>query len=605
VAAFSQVLPPPTLGISGPANVLVDPVIAAYSSYFAPRTPTNLVNSSGLTAGPSGVLGAADSTHDTNADLSMWYSNPYITPPDTNPFVTFYLGGAYTLQTTRLWQYNQPDGFTVYGAKDIDVLVSADGTNFNLLSTISAARAGGTNGEPAQDFRTPATDVQYITLHIADTFGGATASGLSEVRFVASNAGVTLTLGGVVGQHYQVQSRDSLNGTDSWQLVQDLPCLSHSPALVSVAPPYQSQRFYRALLVPPSSAMLNAKTDFNAAGDGVTDDTAAITNWIAAVISRGPTGFLPAGTYKCTSPLVFLLNSAPTTGCTFTGDGVGRSIIDVTSVPVSPQVLLSTTSSATGSDYFKMTDIGLYGNTTGVVCQVGSETFSDPVNEPVLDLLVLNFNTADTAQAVELNFVLNGNLRLIADVGGDGKGLTMNQCCFNTLQGSYSAILGTGIHLTDGFNYGNVFLSPDLENVTNCVVIDGANCVNNTFIGGTWSYTGAGIVATAGGANRIVNPNPNPPSPGTLAGFMGSTVGVLIESPLFAVSTPAVAASGASVTNTTGQRVQVLIWGGTVSSIIANGLGIGVSGGTFIVNPGESLGVNYSSKPTWHWTAIP
>src|SRR5208337_2254054 len=250
VAAYSQSLPPPTLSISGPCNVLVDPIIAAYSSYFAPRTPTNLVNSSGLTAGPSGVLGAADSTHDTNADLTMWYSNPYSTPPDTNPFVTFYLGGSYTLQTTRLWQYNQAGGFTVYGAKDINVLVSADGTNFNLLSTISAARAGGTNGEPAQDFRTTATNVQYITLHIADTFGGATASGLSEVRFVASSAGVTLTLGGVVGQHYQVQCRDSLNSTDSWQLVQDLPYLSNSPALVSVAPPYQSQRFYRALLVP-------------------------------------------------------------------------------------------------------------------------------------------------------------------------------------------------------------------------------------------------------------------------------------------------------------------------------------------------------------------
>jgi len=64
---------------------------------------------------------------------------------------------------------------------------------------------------------------------------------------------------------------------------------------------------------------------------------------------------------------------------------VGRSIIDLTSVPVSPQVLLSTTSSASGSHYFKLTDIGLYGNTTGVVCQVGSETFSDPVNEGGLD----------------------------------------------------------------------------------------------------------------------------------------------------------------------------------------------------------------------------
>ena len=35
----------------------------------------------------------------------MWYSNPYMTPPDTSPVVTFNLGAAYDLQTTRVWQY--------------------------------------------------------------------------------------------------------------------------------------------------------------------------------------------------------------------------------------------------------------------------------------------------------------------------------------------------------------------------------------------------------------------------------------------------------------------------------------------------------------------
>ena len=355
-----------------------------------------------------------------------------------------------------------------------------------------------------------------------------------------------------------------------------------------------------------AQAQLNAKTDYGAVGNGVADDTAAITNWIAAVISSGQTGFLPVGTYKCTSQIVFLLNGAArTTGCTFKGDGVGRSIINVAPVTVSPQLLVTSTSSPGDNDYFKMTDIGIQGNTTGIVFQMGSESFSDPVNEPVLDVQVLNFNTNGTARAVELNYVLNGKLRMIADVGGNGYGLTMNQCCFNTFQGSYGAILGTSIRLTDGFNYGNVFLSPDLENVANCVVIDGANCVNNTFIGGTWSYTGSGIFASAGSGNRIINPNPNPVSPGTVPGFMGDTVGVLVESKLFPVSTPAVPASGSSVTNTTGQRIQVLIWGGSVSSVNANGLGIGMSGGTFIVNPGETIGANYSSTPTWHWTPIP
>ena len=352
--------------------------------------------------------------------------------------------------------------------------------------------------------------------------------------------------------------------------------------------------------------VLNAKTDFNAVGDNKADDTTAITNWIAAVISSGKTGFLPAGTYKCTSQVVFLLNDAArTTGCSFAGDGVGRSILNVAAVTVSPQALITSTSRPGDNFYFKMTDIGIDGNTTGIVLQVGNENFSDPVNEPVLNIKVLNFNMAGTARAIEMNYVLNGDLRMIANVGGSGYALTLNQCCFNTFQGSYSAILGTSIRLTKGSNYGNVFLSPDLENVANCVVIDGANCVRNTFIGGTWSYTRAGIVATAGSGNRIINPNPNPVHPGSVTSFVGSSIGILLESGDFPVNTPAVVASGSSVTNTTGQRVRVLVRGGSVSSVLINGLGIGVSGGAFIVSPGETIGVTYSAKPTWHWTAIP
>ena len=91
--------------------------------------------------------------------------------------------------------------------------------------------------------------------------------------------------------------------------------------------------------------VLNAKTDFNAVGDNRADDTTAITKWIAAVIASGKTGFLPAGTYKCTSQVVFLLNGAARIrGCSFAGDGVGRSILNVAAVRASPQALITCTS---------------------------------------------------------------------------------------------------------------------------------------------------------------------------------------------------------------------------------------------------------------------
>jgi hypothetical protein len=71
----------------------------------------------------------SDSTHGSDVDGTMWYSNPYIVSPDAHPVVTFNLGGIFNLKTTRIWQYNQPGGFTIYGAKHIAMSVSADNKN--------------------------------------------------------------------------------------------------------------------------------------------------------------------------------------------------------------------------------------------------------------------------------------------------------------------------------------------------------------------------------------------------------------------------------------------------------------------------------------------
>jgi hypothetical protein len=247
----TNLLNPPvlTLSITQAASRLLAPAIASFSSFYGSRSPTNLVNGSGLTVGPSGLIGAADSTHGIDVEGAMWYSNPYLTPPDNSPVVTFDLGAVYDLQTTRLWQYNQPGGFTVYGAKDIAISVSSDNTNFTALSTIKPARAGGTNGEPAQDFVTPAKAIQYVRFHILDTFAGVQAAGLSEVRFVSGGAGIDLTVNGTFGLHYRVEYRNSLAPADAWQLLRDIPALNSTNLLVYDLAPVDAQRFYRAVQV--------------------------------------------------------------------------------------------------------------------------------------------------------------------------------------------------------------------------------------------------------------------------------------------------------------------------------------------------------------------
>jgi hypothetical protein len=199
------VVRPPTLSLTPAASSLRAPLVASFSSFFGSRSPTNLVNGSGLILGPSGVLGGADTKHGNDTDGSMWYGDPYGTVPDTNATVTFDLGSLVDLQTTRIWQYNQPGGFTVYGAKRILVSVSTNNMNFTPVAALMPLRAGGTNGEPSQDFATVATGVRYVRLQIVETFAGAAVSGLSEVRFLTASSGVDLQLTGLVGEHYRIE----------------------------------------------------------------------------------------------------------------------------------------------------------------------------------------------------------------------------------------------------------------------------------------------------------------------------------------------------------------------------------------------------------------
>ena len=57
-------------------------------------------------------------------------------------------------------------------------------------------------------------------------------------------------------------------------------------------------------------------------------------------------------------------------------------------------------------------------------------------------------------------------------------------------------------------------------------------------------------------------------------------------------------ASGVAFTNTLGFAVEVIISGGTVTQIAKNGVNTGLTSGTFIVGPGETLTPTYSVAPT-------
>ena len=359
----------------------------------------------------------------------------------------------------------------------------------------------------------------------------------------------------------------------------------------------------RWYLIPADS--ISAK-QFGAYGNNTDDDTTAVNNWITWVLSSGQRGFLPDGTYLISSQLEILLNSVASTGCTFYGAGVARSVLNLQSVTTAPalvaQATNGTTTAPTSTNYLSFKGIGIQANVAGAAVQLGTTDFADAINEPETDILVQNFSTASGAVGVALNYVLNGNLRIVSYIAGDGDALVCNQATFNKISGSVSSIQGVGVHITNGFNYGNVFDAIDNENVNICVQIDSDNAVNNVFLGGTWSYLVSGINATAGHGNRIVTPNPNPAGTATNNDFFGAVVGIECNSQsAFTFSTPTLPASESAISNSSGRKMQVIIWGGAASVVTINGFGIGVGAGTFILNPGDSIAVTYTTAPQWVW----
>lgn len=150
---------------------------------------------------------------------------------------------------------------------------------------------------------------------------------------------------------------------------------------------------------------------------------------------------------------------------------------------------------------------------------------SDNVNEARLDFEAYNHSPSENATAVTLNALYNADVRLIANVKGDGTALKIRKFSFSKFFGSYGAGVykatangpfeytkGVAIRLADSFNNGNVFVAVDMENVDVCVVHSSQANQGNTFIGGTFSWRSFGVQSTAGNRLLIQNPGVNPTS---------------------------------------------------------------------------------------------
>lgn len=345
---------------------------------------------------------------------------------------------------------------------------------------------------------------------------------------------------------------------------------------------------------------------FGAAGDGSTDDSAAISAAFTAAATLGRALYIP-GTpnfYRCASQLYFNLGattSLANLGIVVRGDGWRRTIIQFDNTVASPNMKIGASGATTGAFYAIFQDFGVVGTVAGTVLQFGDTSFSDALNSCRFNLNVINASTSASAVAVEINFVLQSEFDLIANCSGHGTAIRIRQMQGCKVFGG-AGNADVGVYMTAGSSYANDFGPLDLEVLTSTgLKIDSGNVFGNTFTGPWMSQMAYAVDASAGFNNVIQGGSA---SAITTSFFNGSNyVGIIRRDPQVSlVTTPTLPATGVSFTNPYGEVVQVSLFGGPITSVTVGG--VAVAPPTFTVNPGDAVVVSYTGGTSWTWRAM-
>ncbi|WP_158930784.1 hypothetical protein [Acidisphaera sp. S103] len=345
-------------------------------------------------------------------------------------------------------------------------------------------------------------------------------------------------------------------------------------------------------------------TEAGAKCDGKTDDTAAIDAWWFHLMRHGGKGALPVGTCVARSPIVWDMTKRRN-GIRIAGAGQGQSVLDLRAIESGTPLLIT---AAKAMFYGHFSDFTVLTDTKGPGVQLGRPDLTDALNG--FTFTQMEFKNAandEAAVALQVNGCVNCDFETITtntgggSITGTGKGvsLQLRYAAFSRFMGSFSDA-GTGVQLTRGYVFGNVFEALDIEVVNTAILVDSPHAARNTFIGGQFAAM-TGLNFTAGNANIVTNPN--------IALYRGGvavagTQGLWLQQAEANVITPAVPPSGTAVTNTTGHLVLVAVYGGAVTRVGVGGSIHALRQGTMIVRPGETVTLVYTSAPAWEWRPV-
>jgi len=146
---------------------------ASSANTGAGMTAQKTVDGSGL---------SPDGQQHSNVDADGWFTSWTSTLP---AWIRYDFGQAYVIQKMKVWNSNQKiEPGVGFGAKDVLIEYSMDGTTFNTLNTVQFARADATNTYAGFVVDMAGVEAQYVRLTIQSNWGGIMQqTGLSEVRF--------------------------------------------------------------------------------------------------------------------------------------------------------------------------------------------------------------------------------------------------------------------------------------------------------------------------------------------------------------------------------------------------------------------------------------
>lgn len=124
--------------------------------------------------------------------------------------------------------------------------------------------------------------------------------------------------------------------------------------------------------------------------------------------------------------------------------------------------------------------IFISGQAPGYLVTVGKADFSDAHNSIKIDHMIVN--NGGSGGAVQLNYVLDSDLFIVADTAGGGTGLDVRQLEFSTLKGGTSSKQGYSMVIEDGYVIANSFQSLDLEASPACLAMTSPYANGNVWL---------------------------------------------------------------------------------------------------------------------------